>query len=299
MCVGFVFINSNLMLETYQLIVINNRDEYYERTTEKLSFKNDHVLGSIDSNAGHKKEAWLALSTKGKLAMLLDTFPKIPRKGLRRGHLVDEFVNNANDLETFVEKLWPKFNCYKPMTLVLLEKKPFLSHENSSNWNCVVLNSENSEVKKVNEEFFAVGVSPLNETLLKTMYGEEKFKAIITRWNHIDHKEKLLDELIMLLRDRTRHWPDPCLYRPADHPMFSSLFVSGNLRGTRTHSIILIDGQGNGTYIEINRTRIIDDIKECDSNNEKKENEKLKQKNVQLCKDSKIKWIPKTVNFKI
>ena len=66
MCISFLFTNPGDGSTKYKLILLNNRDEYYARKTQKATlFKDDDLLTiyGIDL-AGLVKGTWLGISKK-------------------------------------------------------------------------------------------------------------------------------------------------------------------------------------------------------------------------------------------
>lgn len=110
------------------------------------------------------------------------------------------------------------------------------------------------------ETFVGFGNSLPHEPLLKVLEGQKKFNALLTNeeepLNNTEISEKLLASLRSFLRWNQRHLPDPVLARrsPDTYEQLSSVFVNAAMAsyGTRTHSIILVDDEGNVEFMEDN-----------------------------------------------
>lgn len=110
------------------------------------------------------------------------------------------------------------------------------------------------------ETFVGFGNSPPDEPLLKVLEGQKKFHSLLTNekesLNNTENSEKLMASLRLFLRWNQRHLPDPVLARraPDTYEQLSSVFVNVAMAsyGTRTHSIILVDDEGNVEFMEDN-----------------------------------------------
>ncbi|RLU26897.1 hypothetical protein DMN91_000695 [Ooceraea biroi] len=74
MCILFVYRNPNADAGSYRLIVASNRDEAYRRPASAAHYweKHPECLGGIDMEPGKEGGTWLALSMKGKAAVILN-----------------------------------------------------------------------------------------------------------------------------------------------------------------------------------------------------------------------------------
>lgn len=86
----------------FPLVVVSNRDEFFERPTEPLHRweVSPKIIGGKDLKAGG---TWLGVSSLGKLAFLTNVrnLKKLPHpKPKSRGGLVLEFLNSSKDLNS-------------------------------------------------------------------------------------------------------------------------------------------------------------------------------------------------------
>uniref|UniRef100_A0A2C9KMZ9 Uncharacterized protein n=1 Tax=Biomphalaria glabrata TaxID=6526 RepID=A0A2C9KMZ9_BIOGL len=108
--------------------------------------------------------------------------------------------------------------------------------------------------------FFGVSNSPLEFPLQKVVQGKQKFGQIVSKYPKVSTKDLLLENLLQLMSDKTQLLPDPVLekagtsvgYSPDRIGQQSAInVISPQARyGTRTSTIILVDGANNVDYVE-------------------------------------------------
>ena len=105
--------------------------------------------------------------------------------------------------------------------------------------------------KMCNSDIIGVGNGGLEHPYKKVEVGKEEFKHIVQNAN-VSKQNTLIEELINFLKSRRRCLPDPELQKdyPTIYEELSSIFVSENEYGTRTHSVLLIDGSNHVTFVE-------------------------------------------------
>ncbi|XP_011143841.1 transport and Golgi organization 2 homolog isoform X2 [Harpegnathos saltator] len=213
--------------------------------------KHPECLGGIDMEPGKEGGTWLALSTKGKAAIILnfvnkEGVPNMSRKS--RGSLIKNFITSNDSIELYLNKLHKEninIQPYNPYCLVLLDL---------NNANVHYLNScvECTGPMMCNSDIIGIGNSGIDYPYKKVETGKEEFKVIVKNAD-ISNQNNLIEKLVNFLKSKERHLPDPelqsrCPTRYEDH---SSIFVSvGKEYGTRTHSILLVDGSNCITFLE-------------------------------------------------
>ncbi|XP_025995775.1 transport and Golgi organization protein 2 isoform X2 [Solenopsis invicta] len=199
---------------------------------------------------GKEGGTWLALSIKGKAAVILNLVngngtTNSSKKG--RGFLISNFITSHDSIEEYLSNLH-KENVngqpYNPYCLVLC---------NLNNANVHYLSSCTKSIgpKICNSDVIGIGNSGLNHPYKKVEVGKEEFKRIIQGVDTAK-QDDLIDKLIYFLKSKKRCLPDDELQRkcPLRYEDLSSIFVSGKEYGTRTHSILLIDGSNQVTFVE-------------------------------------------------
>ncbi|ESO04963.1 hypothetical protein HELRODRAFT_171971 [Helobdella robusta] len=294
MCICFIYLNNNIddgsssspssSTADYQLVVINNRDEYYERPTKPASLWNGSCISGLDQQANRENGTWLGVNTiDGKVGILLNILqPNCDSTKKGRGFLVTDFISGNEDVIDYADRIAKEKHEYNKFNLVLLQKK-------NNKWHVLMVSTESNELKgeTLDQNILAFGNSAYERPWLKVKESKVKFEEIIKshrKNNDISDEgdNKLKDEMLKLLTDKTKHWPDcqilsqlnltgkshqqqkqqqhHCQQKQEhDAKMYafgkklSSNFVevAETKYGTRTHSLILIDKVGKGEYIEV------------------------------------------------
>ncbi|XP_032679747.1 transport and Golgi organization protein 2 homolog isoform X1 [Odontomachus brunneus] len=253
MCILFIYRNPDANAGSYRLIIASNRDEMYKRPALSAHYWGQHpeCLGGIDMEAGKEGGTWLALSTRGKAAVILNYVGKeavMDASKKNRGFLIRDFITSSDSIELYLDKLH-KENVnrqpYNPYCLVLLDL---------NNANVHYLNNCVESIGPIicNSDIIGIGNGGIDHSYKKVEAGKEEFKLIIKN-AHTSNENNLIEELINFLKSKERHLPDPELQEryPTKYKVLSSIFVSVEKQyGTRTHSILLIDGSNNITFIE-------------------------------------------------
>jgi len=259
MCILYFSAKTKPKPNEYALILINNRDELYDRPTKVSHFWSEcpNVIGGRDATVGKEGGTWLGMSKNGKIGILLNVLQpsweeKPEAKG--RGSLVSDFVCKAISSEAYLNGVAAERHLYNNFNLVTIETRPGF-HE-------FIIGHYNN-LSDQPPCFLQSGIHGLGNCLpenpwKKIPYGLEKFTKIVEEHPTVETKVKLEKSLIELLNDDTRHFPDPQLEKQGQgkgnvmlEPL-SALCVKIPERkyGTRTNTIILVDGLGMAEYIE-------------------------------------------------
>lgn len=257
MCILFLYTDPNPKKGCFRLILANNRDEYYARPAESLSFSPETcIIGGKDLEPGREGGMWLGASLKRtdsrrmKIAALLN-LPGEERheESLSRGCIVTNYLEGDwNSPGEYIDHLREEGE-YKPFNSVMVElneNETVTSHFSS------VMDKE--DIFK-GRQILGFGNCTIDVPIVKVTKGRERFSKIIEKYNSIEMKEILVKELDDLLKWRERHLPDLELKRrkPEAFEVLSSVFVEFEEAGygTRTHSIVLVDFDWNLEFIEV------------------------------------------------
>lgn len=254
MCILFIYRNPEASADSYRLIIVSNRDEFFARPADPADYwkKHPHCLGGRDMEPGREGGTWLALSTKGRVGVTLTLSgesrdSETPREG--RGFLVTDYVVSNESSETYLNNLHrvdQETQKYNPFTLVLIEMQ-----NAKVTWLSSPLNSKGPQ--RCDERILGFGNSPVDQPYKKVSVGKEKFESIVKNAS-ISEQDILIQDLLQFLKWKERHLPDEVLQTrsPQFYPYLSSIFVHSEKieYGTRTHSIILVDGSGKITFVE-------------------------------------------------
>lgn len=133
---------------------------------------------------------------------------------------------------------------YNPYALVLINL-------HNANVDCLSSSSKSTGPFSCEDTVLGFSNSGFDIPYKKVERGKEKFKNIVTNVK-VSNQAELIENLLKFLKSKERYLPDVELQKrsPTMYEELSSIFVSVNEYGTRTHSILLVNGSGKITFIE-------------------------------------------------
>lgn len=192
--------------------------------------------------------------------------------GEGRGFLVTGFLEGTASAEEYMKTLSEDGKTYNPFNLVIFEPTAAKGMEKGYKVSYVCrgkpghIVKDEGPVQLENGIALGVGNHPNSSPFLKTMSGKKKMAKVVADFGaEGGGKEDLLASLSKLLRDREQCWPDVQMQKQMkenvedDDPTWatakarSSIFVETADYGTRTHDFLLVDGEGNATFVEKTR----------------------------------------------
>ncbi|CAL1531959.1 unnamed protein product, partial [Lymnaea stagnalis] len=264
MCVIFFYLSEICTFDGYKLVLVNNRDETWDRPTRAASFwDNGNCISGLDEMPDRSGGTWLGMNKDGKVGALLNILGQQDHSKEGRGFLVTDFITGDSDIKDYAQKVLKDKDKYNGFNLLLfdlgkqednLPVKPFFVSNALNYTSCVNLRTLPSNT------FFGVSNSPLEYPFQKVIKGKDRFGQIVSKYPAVCMKEHLVKNLLVLMSDQTPLLPDPVLERAATlvglSPERSSQQSAINVMspeskyGSRTTTIILVDGKGNVDYIE-------------------------------------------------
>ncbi|XP_045173882.2 transport and Golgi organization 2 homolog isoform X2 [Mercenaria mercenaria] len=257
MCLLFVYVNEEPEENGYKLILASNRDEYWPRPTDTAKFRDDSKwMGGADLVPGREGGTWLGISAVGKVAVLLNilAFQKPGAKG--RGSLVRDFLIGNELCEDYLDRISPSVSQHNPFHLLLIDLK------NDCNIHCLSYCQETQRTKKPPGVGAVDNSKDIDVPWRKREEGEKIFTNIVRERGHKDQQDKLVENIIDLLNDKTQYFPDEKLaeqYKDVGLVTESDLITERSCMfvfspqeqyGTRTNTVILVDKHGNCDFIE-------------------------------------------------
>ena len=233
MCVAFIAYNSH---PDYQLIVASNRDEFLERPTLKLHEWNDKngIIAGKDLTHGGIWQGVNKFGCSGLLTNYRDFHhPRV--NGPSRGILLHDYLSSTQTVEEYLTATEKNKKIYDGYNLLICDNIGLYYQSN----------------RKPGFEKYQSGIFGLSNAFLDTPWpklvnGKERFTSII---NHSDFEDELFD----LLKNETKYPPEQLPdtgIGPDMEYMISSIFISGEIYGTRVSTIITFDYHGVCTIIE-------------------------------------------------
>jgi len=215
----------------WQLVVAGNRDEFHSRPAAPLARWTDrmHILAGRDLESGG---TWLGISEHGRFVVITNMrgFGP-PAPGRRsRGALVTDLLDGADPSELPLEP-------YNPCNLIAIEgdRARFLSNRPAT------LRTD------LDAGLFGLSNGALDEPWPKTL----RLKSVLLAWllGAADAPEALFDGL----REETLPPIGIDAATPSDiaqEPPHSPIFIRDPVYGTRCSSVVAIDRDGAGLFIE-------------------------------------------------
>ncbi|KRK06239.1 transport and Golgi organization protein 2 isoform X2 [Drosophila yakuba] len=258
MCVIFFCADSNPQPGGYKLILASNRDEFFARATQSAAkwANADHVYGGIDLEPGREGGTWLAIGHSAgffKVGALLNlTGEPKPRDAVGRGMIVADFVTQADEEHNILNyngSLLKDCTKYSAFNFVSIE---------------IGSSSQPARVKLLsnvpptledfqNGECYGFGNSLPHTPFEKVRHGQQEFAAIV-KAHGASSVETLSAQLMQLLRNKHKFWPDDELKRRAPNwgEGLSALnvHIEDHAYGSRTHTVVLVDSDNKMHFIE-------------------------------------------------
>jgi uncharacterized protein with NRDE domain len=104
----------------YQLVVAANRDEFYDRPSDKAHFWSDkpHILAGRDLQAGG---TWLGVTREGRFATVTNfrETPADPLPPRSRGDLTSNFLSSHDAAESYLKEIDQRADEYRGFNLLL------------------------------------------------------------------------------------------------------------------------------------------------------------------------------------
>ncbi|XP_028169029.1 transport and Golgi organization protein 2 [Ostrinia furnacalis] len=259
MCILFMYIASKASNDgDYSLILASNRDEYYDRpSTKMVQWEEDlNVYGGRDMQDGCEGGTWLAISPiRKKLGVLLNIPGAAKDDPKSRGVLVADYVKSELSTKEYIDK----------MSSYIEECSGFLFTTVEFGATTSVRSYDNISKTLIEHDDPILGFSNSlpEQPLQKVEPGKDALKEICEKYNKIEQKEQLINELLnTLLKSKKKHLPDPLLEtrKPELYKEFSSIYVflPQARYGTRTHTLILLTKTGHLEVIEKTMVRPIE-----------------------------------------
>lgn len=221
----------------YRLILAANRDEFYVRPTARAVFWDEapQALAGRDLQGGG---AWLGITRQGRIAALTNyRDPASLREDApSRGGLVRDYLSGQEAPRAYLEGVAARAGDYNGFNLILGDRAGLWYYSNRGG-----------------SQEIGPGIHGLCNHLLDTPWPKvEKGKAALARLAE-KTGEVSTEDIFALLEDDTK--PEDSLLPDtgiglAWERVLSPLFITSPSYGTRSSTVILIDGAGFVTFAE-------------------------------------------------
>lgn len=223
--------------EGFPLVLAANRDEFYERPTAPADFWEEapDLLAGRDLKAGG---TWLGITRKGRLAALTNfRDPATVKKDApSRGHLIREYVLGDETPETYLGQVAPAASCYNGFNLIVGDPSGLFYFSNRG------------EQRRLLPGIYGLSNRLLDTPWPKVERGKGAFQKIMEK-----NGTPSTEELFALLADRSRppddSLPDTGVGLEWERTL-SPLFIESPVYGTRSSTVLTLDGTGEVTFAE-------------------------------------------------
>lgn len=225
--------------EEYPLILIANRDEFYQRATVPAHFWKEenetHILAGKDLQGGG---TWLGVSKKGKWAALTNyrDLENIKEDAPTRGKLIPDFLNSSDTCEAYLLQLQAEAGQYNGFNLLLGDATGVYHFSNHTN-----------EITKIEAGFHGVSNAVLNTPWPKLTALKSRFAT------KVQNDELNENELFSMLNNQdqaeTHELPETGLSEELEKAM-SSIFIDTPNYGTRCSTLLFIAKDGRMRFVE-------------------------------------------------
>ncbi len=222
----------------YPLILLANRDEYYERPTAPAHFWKEapELLAGKDLRSGG---TWLGITTTGRIAAITNyRDPKSAKQGApSRGMLVKNFLlGNQRPLEYLIS-LKDKANEYNGFNLVVGNMEEIYWYSNRG-----------SGIVRLTQGIFGLSNHLLDTPWPKVVKAKQGLSGLLVS-AELPPDEAFFD----LLMDRTQadesKLPDTGVGLEWEK-ILSPIFISSPVYGTRSSTLIFVNGEGRARFVE-------------------------------------------------
>jgi uncharacterized protein with NRDE domain len=226
------------VIPEYRLILAANRDEFYDRPTLPAAFWEDHpdILAGRDLKGGG---TWLGITRSGKFAAITNyREPGVPKPNApTRGHLVSAFLSKNSLPQTYLESVSAVGQAYSGFNLIVGDASGLYYYSNRGPGIC-----------RLQPGWYGLSNHLLNTPWPKVEKGIAMLKAAILNFDPVN-----MDPLFDLLKNREvppdDRLPNTGVGREWER-ILSPIFIQSPGYGTRSSSVMLIDGNGKARVAE-------------------------------------------------
>ncbi|MBN8207628.1 NRDE family protein [Bacillus sp. NTK071] len=234
MCLIGIALNAH---EKYPFILVANRDEFYERPTERAHFWEDEpeILAGRDLKA---MGTWLGVTTTGKIAALTNyREPGEKPQEKSRGDLPLDYLRTDLEINTYLEDVKAKRTEYNGFNLIAGHFNELYYYSNRQD-----------EIKQLQD-----GVHGLSNHLLNTSWPKvDRLKDDVT--SYLSQNAEIDISHLFEMLNQADHAPDDDLPEtgvPIEwERMLSPIFIASDSYGTRAQTVITVTNQGQVTFTE-------------------------------------------------
>ena len=237
MCVIFIAYETH---PDHPLLLLANRDEFYERATapaaEWADFPN--IFAGRDLVGGG---TWLGITKQGRVAAVTNyREPSAPKGTISRGHLVADFLKSDMPAREYMRKVEARQNDYSGFNL-------FVGEFNAKHTDLFYFSNRGDAVEKLKPGVYGLSNHLLDTPWPKVRRGIERLSKLI-RLPDLETQmyfDLLADEILA----DDANLPDTGVGYTIEKAL-SSIFIRTPGYGTRSSTVVTFDRAGNAELNE-------------------------------------------------
>jgi uncharacterized protein with NRDE domain len=225
MCLVFLSIRNH---PKYKLVLVGNRDEFYNRRTAAAGYWEDHpnVLGGRDLEAGG---TWLAVTKQGKIGLVTNYRDpqNINPNAPSRGHLVSDYLIGDESPDRYLEKILTNGKKYNGFNLIVGDADSLWYYSNYR-----------EGIRQLDAGFYGLSNHLLETSWPKVLRGKERIKPVLAK--EVIEPETLFE---VLYDDQVAEdvlLPQTGLSLERERAL-SSMFIKTEGYGSRCSTVVLVD----------------------------------------------------------
>ncbi len=223
---------------TYPLILLANRDEYYERPSALARFWEEapSVLAGKDLRAGG---TWLGITRNGRIAAVTNyRDPSALKEGApSRGRLVSDFLLGQKEPMEYLDSLDREAEKYNGFNLIIGDKGQLYWYSNRGHG-----------VQSLGSGVYGLSNHLLDTPWPKVVRGKDALASNLSA-----QRAPSLEELFHILADRTLADDESLPHTGVElewERILSPIFIKSPTYGTRSSTVVLIDADNRVTFVE-------------------------------------------------
>jgi uncharacterized protein with NRDE domain len=214
----------------YQLVMVGNRDEFYERPTAPMTFWQDapHVLAGRDLQAGG---TWLGITRTGRYAAITNyRDPNSVRSDApSRGDLVSRYLTSQDEPQNYLEQLVPYGDNYNGFNLLIGDTHTLFYYSNY----------ESAGPQQLTPGYYGLSNHLLDTPWPKVERGQRKLKKLLNA-----DRLPQTEDFLAILKDQTQaadeELPNTGVSLEWER-LLSPLFIKSPKYGTRSSTVLQVD----------------------------------------------------------
>jgi uncharacterized protein with NRDE domain len=221
-----------------RLILAANRDEFYDRPTRALAYWQDHpdILAGRDLKGGG---TWLGITKTGRMAAITNVrhMPSIKEDAPSRGELVKDFLTGSASPLEYMAQVKSVGDRYNGFNLVVGDTEALYYYSNKG-----------GDIQHLSPGMYGLSNHLLDTPWPKVQKAKERFQNLLASQPEVNSDE-VFDMLHNASRPPDNTLPDTGIGLEWER-ILSSMFITSDVYGTRSSSVIVWEENGEITFSE-------------------------------------------------